>query len=99
MADSVSCGASAMEAWQNALETPEGQVLQKCILTEEQNVLNDFFGLLGTCPRTVQQQSVRMGLESLQGSVAQAQEAYGKKGKMFRTMGMLLGAMTAILML
>ncbi len=91
--DRYSCGENFHVLWKNALDN------QPRLLDEERRLLSRFGELLGTSDVDGQLASIAVLEEELSGLEAKRNDNYHRKGKLFRCVGVLAGAMTGILVI
>ncbi|MEG1525181.1 MAG: stage III sporulation protein AB [Clostridia bacterium] len=70
-----------------------------CLTERDRQLLNDYFSILGTSGRMAQRESAELMIHELEQNQLEAEDTYTKKGRVYRTMGVLLGAGVAILLL
>lgn len=91
--DSYSYGEDFHERWKSALDN------QPRLPDEERRLLSRFGELLGTSDIDGQLASISLLEAELSGLEAKREENYLRKGKLFRCVGVLVGAMTGILII
>lgn len=97
LAGAVEGGETPLAAWGEICESgaAEGLGLEE----RDQKALTVFFSVLGASDRGAQIENARLALDTLETLFAEADEAYRGKGRVYRTMGMLLGVGVGILLL
>lgn len=85
------------DAWEAALR--EAGNVTALLTGEDLERLNEFVAVLGKTGRAAQLEHGQMVLSALEKRRAGAEEAYAKKGRVYRTMGAVLGAGLAILLM
>lgn len=97
VAQEIDDGCTPLDAWERAAAACRPAL---CGLTEpDYKVLSVFFSLLGGSDRCSQLQHADVTLKMLARQCAEARQLYEKNGRVYRTMGLLLGAGAAILLL
>lgn len=97
VARDVASGTTPMAAWERAER--EGRAALCGLSPNDGKALTVFFSLLGGSDRCSQRKHADAALGMLSVQCAAARDAYEKNGRIYRTMGVLLGAGMAILML
>lgn len=91
--DRYCCGEDFHVLWKNALDN------QQRIPNEERRLLSRFGEILGTSDVDGQLASIAVLEAEILGLEAKRDENYQRKGKLFRCVGVLAGAMTGILVI
>lgn len=97
LADDVAYAQTPFDAWGRRLE--DGCAALSCLMEQDAKALTVFFSVLGVSERSAQLENALMAQETLALLVAEAEAAYAGKGRVYRTMGLLLGVGVGILLL
>lgn len=97
LASAVEASASPSEAWEH-LRIGDVQTLG-CLARRDREVLGSFFSALGASERGAQLENTGMTAAALEGLLLEAETEYASKGRVYRTMGLLMGAGVGILLL
>lgn len=98
IADDIDRGATAYEAYEAALAESAGAKAWRALTMADHAILSGYFRALGRSDARAQKEHGLMTVHSLDEAAAEAREAYASRGKMFRTLGLLLGTAIVILM-
>ena len=93
----IAKGETPLAAWERAVSNGDAAL---CALTQnDQKALDIFFSLLGGSDRCSQVQHITAARKTLAVQCAEAKRAHEKNGRMYCSMGVLLGVGVAILLL
>ncbi len=86
---------NTLYAWQKAMEEANGPV--RALTAEDRAILEDYVRGLGSGNRETQRANAQLLEERLKAARIEAREVYSKKGRVYRSMGILCGVGLAIL--
>lgn len=90
---------NVLNAWRTAMEQARSSDVGFAHLEQEElQILEDFAASLGTTDRKTQRSNVKLLQKRLDDVLEQTQEIYQRKGRMYRSMGVLCGLAAAILL-
>jgi len=91
---------NAEQAWNNAMgEVLKEQSLLSFLMKEELVVLSDFAKVLGKTDKHTQLLNISLLQKRLEVILADAQQQYQRKGRLYRSMGILCGAAISLLVI
>ena len=95
LADATERGETPLDAWGALCEADAGIGLEE----RDGKVLTAFFSVLGASERSTQIENAQLTLAALEAFLTEADAMYAGKGRVYRTMGVLLGGGVGILLL
>lgn len=97
LADAVEGGHAPLDAWIMLCEG--GEHTATGLMERDIKALTVFFSVLGASDRNAQIENAQLTLDTLEALRTEAETAYTGKGRVYRTMGVLLGVGVGILLL
>ncbi len=97
LADAVESAQTPLDAWSMLYEG--GEHAATGLMERDIKTLTVFFSVLGASDRSAQIENAQLTLDTLVALCAEAETAYAGKGRVYRTMGVLLGVGVGILLL
>jgi len=98
--EQIRLGSSSEIAWNHAMQTSYDALSSLMLLKqEERSVMADFSKELGRTDTEAQLNNINMCLQLLEEIQISVQQEYQKKGRLFRSMGVLVGIAVTILVI